>query len=77
MINSKGRNKEENNLKINKKLLMAALASAVIVSAPQAKTFADTQTDSSQAISEKTNDNQAGEITETNVEEIEQTEGKT
>lgn len=56
---------------------MAALASAVIVSAPQAKTFADKQSDSSQAISEKTNDNQAGEITETNVEEIEQTEGKT
>ena len=56
---------------------MAALASAVIVSAPQQKSFADTQTDSSQAISEKTNDNQAGEITETNVEEIEQTEGKT
>lgn len=58
MINSKGRNKEENNLKINKKLLMAALASAVIVSAPQAKTFADKQSDSSQAVTEKTIDDQ-------------------
>ncbi|MDU7500363.1 MAG: adhesin domain containing protein, partial [Streptococcus thermophilus] len=44
-------------MKINKKLLMAALASAVIVSAPQSKTFADKQTDSSQAVTEKLIDN--------------------
>ena len=37
---------------------MAALASAVIVSAPQAKTFADKQSDSSQAVTEKTIDDQ-------------------
>lgn len=37
---------------------MAALASAVIVSAPQAKTFADKQLDSSQAVTEKTIDDQ-------------------
>ena len=37
---------------------MAALASAVIVSAPQSKTFADKQTDSSQAVTEKLIDDQ-------------------
>ena len=45
-------------MKINKKLLMAALASAVIVSAPQVKTYADKQTDSSQAVTEKLIDDQ-------------------
>ncbi|MDU7141285.1 MAG: G5 domain-containing protein, partial [Finegoldia magna] len=45
-------------MKINKKLLMAALASAVIVSAPQAKTYADTQTDDTQAVTEKIIDDQ-------------------
>ncbi|EFK93205.1 LPXTG-motif cell wall anchor domain protein [Finegoldia magna ACS-171-V-Col3] len=45
-------------MKINKKLLMAALASAVIVSAPQAKTYADTQTDDTQAVTEKLIDDQ-------------------
>lgn len=45
-------------MKINKKLLMAALASVVIVSAPQAKTYADTQTDDTQAVSEKLIDDQ-------------------
>ena len=45
-------------MKINKKLLMAALASAVIVSAPQAKTYADTQTDDTKAVTEKLIDNQ-------------------
>ena len=37
---------------------MAALASAVIVSAPQAKTYADTQTDDTQAVTEKIIDDQ-------------------
>lgn len=37
---------------------MAALASAVIVSAPQAKTYADTQTDDTQAVTEKLIDDQ-------------------
>lgn len=37
---------------------MAALASAVIVSAPQAKTYADTQTDDTKAVTEKLIDNQ-------------------
>ena len=37
---------------------MAALASVVIVSAPQAKTYADTQTDDTQAVSEKLIDDQ-------------------
>ena len=37
---------------------MAALASAVIVSAPQAKTYADTQTNDTQAVSEKLIDEQ-------------------
>jgi len=45
-------------LKINKKLLMAALASAVIVSAPQVKTYADTQIDDTKAVTEKLIDNQ-------------------
>ncbi|MDU2639796.1 MAG: G5 domain-containing protein, partial [Finegoldia magna] len=45
-------------MKINKKLLMAALASAVIVSAPQAKTYADTQIDNTKAVTEKLIDNQ-------------------
>ena len=45
-------------MKINKKLLMAALASVVIVSAPQAKTYADTQTDDTQAVTEKLIDDQ-------------------
>ena len=51
-------------MKINKKLLMAALASAVIVSAPQSKTFADKQTDSSQAVTEKLIDNQLAKAKE-------------
>lgn len=37
---------------------MAALASAVIVSAPQAKTYADTQANDTQAVTEKLIDNQ-------------------
>lgn len=37
---------------------MAALASAVIVSAPQAKTYADTQTNDTQAVTEKLIDDQ-------------------
>ena len=37
---------------------MAALASVVIVSAPQAKTYADTQTDDTQAVTEKLIDDQ-------------------
>ena len=37
---------------------MAALASAVIVSAPQAKTYADNQTDDTQAVTEKLIDDQ-------------------
>ena len=37
---------------------MAALASAVIVSAPQAKTYADTQIDNTKAVTEKLIDNQ-------------------
>ena len=45
-------------MKINKKLLMAALASAVIVSAPQAKSYADTQTDDTQAVTENLIDDQ-------------------
>ena len=45
-------------MKINKKLLMAALASAVIVSAPQAKSYADTQANDTQAVSEKLIDDQ-------------------
>ena len=45
-------------MKINKKLLMAALASAVIVSAPQVKTYADTQIDDTKAVTEKLIDNQ-------------------
>ena len=45
-------------MKINKKLLMAALASAVIVSAPQAKTYADTQGNDTQAVTEKLIDDQ-------------------
>ena len=45
-------------MKINKKLLMAALASAVIVSAPQAKTYADTQIDDTKAVTEKLIDDQ-------------------
>ena len=45
-------------MKINKKLLMAALASVVIVSAPQAKTYADTQTDDTKAVTEKLIDDQ-------------------
>ena len=45
-------------MKINKKLLMAALASAVIVSAPQAKTYADTQANDTQAVTEKLIDDQ-------------------
>ena len=45
-------------MKINKKLLMAALASAVIVSASQAKTYADTQIDDTKAVTEKLIDNQ-------------------
>lgn len=52
------KNKGENKLKINKKLLMAALASVVIVSAPQAKSYADTQTDDTQAVTEKLIDDQ-------------------
>lgn len=43
---------------------MAALASAVIVSAPQSKTFADKQTDSSQAVTEKLIDNQLAKAKE-------------
>ncbi|MDU4018180.1 MAG: G5 domain-containing protein, partial [Finegoldia magna] len=50
-------------MKINKKLLMAALASVVIVSAPQAKTFADTQTDDTQAVTEKLIDDQIAKAT--------------
>lgn len=50
-------------MKINKKLLMAALASAVIVSAPQAKTYADTQTDDTQAVTEKIIDQQITKAT--------------
>ena len=45
-------------MKINKRLLMAALASAVIVSAPQVKTYADTQIDDTKAVTEKLIDNQ-------------------
>ena len=45
-------------MKINKKLLMAALASAVIVSAPQAKAYADTQIDDTKAVTEKLIDDQ-------------------
>ena len=45
-------------MKINKKLLMAALASAVIVSAPQVKTYADTQANDTQAVTEKLIDDQ-------------------
>lgn len=45
-------------MKINKKLLMAALASAVIVSAPQAKTYADNQANDTKAVTEKLIDNQ-------------------
>lgn len=37
---------------------MAALASAVIVSAPQVKTYADTQTNDTQAVTEKLIDDQ-------------------
>ena len=37
---------------------MAALASAVIVSSPQAKTYADTQIDDTKAVTEKLIDNQ-------------------
>ena len=51
-------------MKINKKLLMAALASAVIVSAPQVKTYADTQTDDTQAVTEKLIDNQLAKAAE-------------
>ena len=51
-------------MKINKKLLMAALASAVIVSAPQSKTLADTQTDDTQAVTEKLIDNQLAKAAE-------------
>ena len=51
-------------MKINKKLLMAALASAVIVSAPQVKTYADTQTDDTQAVTEKLIDNQLAKAKE-------------
>ena len=50
-------------MKINKKLLMAALASVVIVSAPQAKTYADTQTDDTQAVTEKIIDQQIAKAT--------------
>ena len=42
---------------------MAALASAVIVSAPQAKTYADTQTDDTQAVTEKLIDDQIAKAT--------------
>ena len=42
---------------------MAALASAVIVSAPQAKTYADTQTDDTQAVTEKIIDQQITKAT--------------
>ena len=42
---------------------MAALASVVIVSAPQAKTFADTQTDDTQAVTEKLIDDQIAKAT--------------
>ena len=43
---------------------MAALASAVIVSAPQSKTLADTQTDDTQAVTEKLIDNQLSKAAE-------------
>lgn len=43
---------------------MAALASVVIVSAPQSKTFADTQTDDTQAVTEKLIDNQLAKAAE-------------